>query len=204
VVAARERPGTWTRVFSRGLAVILLASFLAYPLVVALRGSYELDFDLPLHLTDAAAVVAAIALLSLRALPFELAYFWGLTASLQAVLTPSLGADDRFPSFFYWHYFVTHSGVVVTAVFLAFGLGLTARGGAVRRIFLATVAWAGVAAAGNLVTGGNYMFLRERPETASLLDYMGPWPWYLFSAAILALGLFALLDLPFRRRRRPG
>jgi hypothetical integral membrane protein (TIGR02206 family) len=203
-VAARERPGTWTRVLSRGLAVILLASFLAYPLVVALRGSYELDSDLPLHLTDAAAVAAAIALLSLRALPFELAYFWGLTASLQAVLTPSLGADDRFPSFFYWHYFVTHSGVVVAAVFLAFGLGVTARGGAVRRIFLATVAWAGVAAAGNLVTGGNYMFLRERPETASLLDYIGPWPWYLFGAAILALGLFALLDLPFRRRRRRG
>jgi len=203
-VAARERPGTWTRVLSRGLAVILLASFLAYPLVVALRGSYELDSDLPLHLTDAAAVAAAIALLSLRALPFELAYFWGLTASLQAVLTPSLGVDDRFPSFFYWHYFVTHSGVVVAAVFLAFGLGLTARGGAVRRIFLATVAWAGVAAAGNLVTGGNYMFLRERPETASLLDYIGPWPWYLFGAAILALGLFALLDLPFRRRRRRG
>jgi len=204
VVAARERPGTWTQVFSRGLAVILLASFLAYPLVVALRGSYDLDFDLPLHLTDAAAVVAAIALLSLRALPFELAYFWGLTASLQAVLTPSLGADDRFPSFFYWHYFATHSGVVVAAVFLAFGLGLTARRGAVRRVLLATVAWAGVAAAGNLVTGGNYMFLRERPETASLLDYMGPWPWYLFGAAMLALGLFALLDLPFRRRRRRG
>jgi hypothetical integral membrane protein (TIGR02206 family) len=204
VVAARERPGTWTRVFSPGLAVILLASFLAYLLVVVLRGSYELDSDLPLHLTDAAAVAAAIALLSLRALPFELAYFWGLTASLQAVLTPSLGADDRFPSFFYWHYFVTHSGVVVAAVFLAFGLGLTARQGAVRRIFLATVAWAGVAAAGNLVTGGNYMFLRERPGTASLLDYMGPWPWYLLGAAMLALGLFVLLDLPFRRRRRPG
>jgi len=203
-VAARERPGAWTRVFSRGVALILLASFLAYPLVVALQGSYELDFDLPLQLTDAATVVAAIALWSLRPLPFELAYFWGLTASLQAVLTPSLGADDRFGSFLYWHYFVTHSGVVVAAVFLAFGLGLTPRRGAVGRIFLATVAWAGVAAAGNLVTGGNYMFLRERPGTASLLDYMGPWPWYLFSAALLALGLFALLDLPFRRRRGPN
>lgn len=67
-------------------------------------------------------------------------------------------------------------------------------------MFLAT-AWAAVAATGNALTSGNYMFLRERRETASLLDYMGPWPWYIFGAALVALALLALLDLPFRRRR---
>jgi hypothetical integral membrane protein (TIGR02206 family) len=200
-LAARARPGRWTRLLARGLAAVLLAWFLAYHLVVALEGSYALDFDLPLHLTDAVTVVAALALWRPRPLLFELTYFWGLTASLQAVLTPGLGEDDRFPSFFYWHYFVTHSGVVVAAVFLAFGLGLTARPHAVPRMLGATALWAVVAAVGNLLTGGNYMFLRERPETASLLDYMGPWPWYILGAGLLALILFAALDLPFRRRR---
>jgi hypothetical integral membrane protein (TIGR02206 family) len=199
--AARLRPGAWTRVVSRILAATLLAWFLAYHVVVALRNSYALDFDLPLHLTDAVTVVAALALWNRGALLFELTYFWGLSASLQAVLTPSLGADDRFPSFFFWHYFITHSGVVVAAVFLAFGLGLTARPGAVPRVFAATGVWAAVAALGNAVTGGNYMFLVERPESASLLDYMGPWPLYIVSTALLALALFAVLDLPFRRRR---
>ena len=202
--AARARPGPWTRVVSRALALFLVAWFLAYHLVVALQGSYELDFDLPLHLTDAATMVAAVALWTLRPLPFELTYFWGLTASLQATLTPGLGTDDRFPSFFYWQYFVTHSGVVLAAVFLAFGLGLTARPGAVPRVFLATAGWAAVAATGNALTGGNYMFLSERPDTASLLDYMGPWPWYILGGGLLALAMFAVLDLPFRRRRAAG
>ena len=202
--AARTRPGPWTRLVSRALALFLVAWFLAYHVVVALQGSYELDFDLPLHLTDAATMVAAVALWTLRPLPFELTYFWGLTASLQATLTPGLGADDRFPSFFYWQYLVTHSGVVLAAVFLAFGLGLTARPGAVPRVFLATGAWAAVAATGNALTGGNYMFLSERPDTASLLDYMGPWPWYILGAGLLALAMFAVLDLPFRRRRAAG
>jgi hypothetical integral membrane protein (TIGR02206 family) len=200
-VAARTHPGAWTRPFARAFGVFLLAWFLAYPVVVLLEGSYELDFDLPLHLTDAVTVIAALALWSPRPLLFELTWFWGMTASLQAILTPDLGADDRFPSFFYWHYFVTHGGVVVAAVFLAFGLGLTARPGAVVRVFLATAAWAGVAAVGNALTGGNYMFLREKPDAATLLDYMGPWPWYIVTAALFALVLFALLDLPFRRRR---
>jgi hypothetical integral membrane protein (TIGR02206 family) len=200
-VAARTRPGAWTRLVSRALAVLLVAWFLAYHLLVALQSSYELDFDLPLHLTDAATMVAALALWTLRPLLFELTYFWGLTASLQATLTPGLGADDRFPSFFYWQYFVTHAGVVLAAVLLAFGLRLTAAPGAVPRVLLATAVWAAVAAAGNALTGGNYMFLTERPETSSLLDYMGPRPWYILGAGLLALAMFAVLDLPFRRRR---
>jgi hypothetical integral membrane protein (TIGR02206 family) len=203
-IAARARPGAWTRQVARGLAALLITAVLAYHLVVALRGRYALDLDLPLHLTDAVTVVAALALWNLRSLPFELTYFWGLTASLAAVLTPALGADDGYPSLIFWHYFVTHSGVVVGAAFLAYGLGLTARPHAVRRMFFATAAWAALAAVGNALTGGNYMFLRERPETASLLDYLGPWPWYILSTALVALALFALLDLPFRRRRAAG
>ena len=203
-VAARAHPGPWTRVVSRGLSVLLVGAFLALPLVLGPRGEYELDSDLPLHLTDAVTVVAAVALWSPRPLPFELTYFWGLTASTLAVVTPALGADEGVSSFLYWHYFVTHSGVVIAAVFLAFGIGLTARPGAVWRIFGATAAWAGVAAVGNAITGGNYMFLGERPETPSLLDYMGPWPLYILSSALLALALFTLLDLPFRRRRAAG
>jgi hypothetical integral membrane protein (TIGR02206 family) len=200
-IVARTHPGDWTRLVSRILGAVLLAWFLAYHVVVALQGSYALDLDLPLHLTDAVTVVAALALWSPGALRFELTYFWGLTASLQAVLTPGLEPDDHFPTFFFWHYFITHSGVVVAAIFLAFGLGLTAHSHAVLRVFTATAAWAAVAAAGNALTGGNYMFLAERPETASLLDYMGSWPLYILGAALLALAMFGLLDIPFRRRR---
>ena len=186
---------------SRGLAVLLIAWVAAYHLVVALRGQFEPDSDLPLQLTDIATVIAALALWSRSLLLFELTYFWGLTAVLLAVLPPGLDPDEGFPSFLFWHYFVTHSGVILAALFLAVGLGLTARSGAVRRVLLATFAWAGVTTAGNVLTGGNYMFLRERPGTPSILDYMGPWPGYILSATLLALALFALLDLPFRARR---
>jgi hypothetical integral membrane protein (TIGR02206 family) len=202
-VTARAHPGRWTSLAARGLAALLIAAFLAYPVVLGLRGDYELDSDLPLHLTDAVTVVAALALWNPRpSLRFELTYFWGLTASAQAVLTPGLSADEDFSSFIYWQYFATHSGVVVAALFLAFGLGLTPRRGAIGSVFLATAAWAAVAALGNAITGGNYMFLSQRPETPSLLDYMGPWPWYIVGSALLALALFALLDLPFRGRPR--
>ncbi len=200
--AARARPGRWVKALCRALGLVLAVSFAAYHAVVLAQGSYSLGFDLPLHLTDAVTVIAALALWTGRPLLFELTYFWGLSASLQAVLTPSLEPDEGFSSFFYWHYFATHAGVVLAAVLLAFGLRLTPRSGAVGRVFLATAGWTAVAAVGTLLTGGNYMFLRERPETRSLLDVMGPWPWYILVAAPVALALFVLLDMPFWRRRR--
>jgi hypothetical integral membrane protein (TIGR02206 family) len=130
----------------------------------------------------------------------ELTYFWALSASLQAVLTPNL--TERTATIFVVTFFVTHSGAIVAAILLVFGRGIVPPAGAVWRVFGATLVVAAAAAVGNLVTGGNYMFLREKPSTASLLDVMGPWPVYILSAAVLALALFALLDLPLRAGRR--
>jgi hypothetical integral membrane protein (TIGR02206 family) len=198
--AARDRPGAWIVVFARTLAVLMLAAYLAENIAIVVRGTWSLERSLPLQLTDAVTIVAALALWNPRPLVFELAYFWGLTASLQAVLTPDL--DSAFPSLFFFTYFATHCGAVVAAVFLAWGCRLVPRQGAVVRIFAATAAFAAVAGLGDLLTGGNYMFLREKPETASLLDLMGPWPWYILTGALLAIAMFAALDVPFRGRRR--
>lgn len=196
---ARTGPGRWIVVFARALAASMLAAYAAENVAVAVRENWTVERSLPLHLTDVVTIVAAMALWRPRPLLFELAYFWGLTASLQAVLTPDLGSG--FPSIFFWTYFTTHSGAVVAALFLAWGAGLTPRPGAVRRLFVATASFAALAGIGDLLTGGNYMFLRYKPEMASLLDLLGPWPWYIAAAALLAVAMFAVLDAPFRGRR---
>ncbi|HWC27615.1 MAG TPA: TIGR02206 family membrane protein, partial [Solirubrobacteraceae bacterium] len=130
----------------------------------------------------------------------ELTYFWGLTGSLQASLTPDLGHE--FPDVLFLTYFVVHGGTVVAALLIVAGRGIAPRPGAVARAFAATLAVAAAAAVATVATGGNYMFLRRKPPD-SLLDLMGPWPWYIAAAGLLALAMFAVLALPFRRRR-PG
>jgi hypothetical integral membrane protein (TIGR02206 family) len=183
----------------RPLAVLIGATYLVEHASFVARGDWELDFNLPLHLTDVVTIVSVLALWTQRPLLVELTWFWALTASLQAVITPDLGSAD-FPELLWWTFFITHSGAVVAAVMLVIGCGIHPRSGAVKRVFGATVVVAAAAAVGNLLTGGNYMWLREKPEAGSLLDFMGPWPWYIVGAGALGLALFVLLAAPFRRR----
>jgi hypothetical integral membrane protein (TIGR02206 family) len=185
---------------ARPLAVLIGVTYLVEHAAFVVRGTWEVDENLPLHLTDVVTVVSVIALWTRSVRLVELTYFWALTASLQALLTPNL--TERTAPIFVVTFFVTHGGAIVAAILLVFGLRIVPPAGAVRRVFAATLVVAAAAAIGNLITGGNYMFLREKPSTASLLDVMGPWPVYIVVAAALALALFALLDLPLRAGRR--
>jgi hypothetical integral membrane protein (TIGR02206 family) len=144
----------------------------------AVEGTWSVRSNLPLHLTDAVTVVGVVALWRPRPLLVEIVYFWALTASLQAVVTPDLG--QAFPSIFYFTYFATHVGVVVAACLLTFGLGMMPRPGAVWRVY-------------DVITGANYMYLRHKPERSSLLDVMGPWPVYILAGAAFALVVFGAL-----------
>lgn len=199
----RAPPGApWVDLVCRGLAVALVVNEIAFHIVLALDEGLSSRTDLPLHLTDAATVAAVIALWRPIPLAFELTYFWALTATVQALLTPDL--RHGFPDYRWWWFVVAHWGVVVAAILLAWGRRRTPRPGAVGRVFAWSLGVTALAAIGCLATGGNYMYLRRPPRQDSLLDLMGPWPWYIPAAAALALALFWLLDRPFDGRRARG
>jgi hypothetical integral membrane protein (TIGR02206 family) len=193
VWAPRRYPGSWTVPAARALAVLIFAGWAGEYLADVVLGTWTLRYDLPLQLTDVISVTAIIALWSRRALAVELLYFWSLTASLQATLTPDLSWS--FPSVYYFTYFIYHVGAIVGGCFLVLGCRFYPRPGAVWRVYAATFAVAVLAALGDVLSGGNYMFLREKPEYSSLLNVLGPWPWYIAATAALALGLLWLVQL---------
>lgn len=156
------------------------------------------DF-LPLHLCDFAIFVAAFALLTRRPGAVELVWFWALTGTLLAVLTPAV--SGRFPDWRWLLYFAMHGGVITAAVVLVLGCGIQPRPGAAWRAFGWTVAYAAVVGFVDLMTGANFLWLRAKPEQPTILDWLGPWPVYLIAAGAIGLAGFHLLALPFRARR---
>jgi hypothetical integral membrane protein (TIGR02206 family) len=193
IIAPRKHQGRWVTIWSRLLALAILTGWVGEYVADGVDGIWSAQYALPLQLTDAVSACAIVALLTRSQLLVELTYFWSIAASLQATVTPDLG--QNFPSVFYFTYFAYHVGAVVAACLLVFGLQLYPRPRAAWRVFGLTLCWAAIAGLGDVITGGNYMYLRAKPVHHSLLSVMGPWPWYIASSA--ALGLALLLALQF-------
>jgi hypothetical integral membrane protein (TIGR02206 family) len=88
--------------------------------------------------------------------------------------------------------------VVATLIYLVAASVTRPARGALWRALLGVNVYALVVGGFNAIFGTNYMYLCRKPEGASLLDWLGPWPWYLLGGEIAALALFSLLALPFR------
>jgi hypothetical integral membrane protein (TIGR02206 family) len=174
------------------LVVLLLGLTGVFLAQAAARGQLRWWDFVPLQLCDMAIFVAAYALLSLNRLAAEIVYFWAGAGTLIAMLMPDLAAG--FPSWEFVFFFGLHAAVLVSAAVLTFGFGLRPR----RRAALRVLGWTNVYALGvglvNVGTGSNFMYLRAKPQQASVLDWMGPWPFYLLGAELFALVLFLALE----------
>lgn len=194
VVRARPR----ALPFVRGGLVVAIVALAAFEFRVgAQEGWLTWRTFLPLELCDAALVLAVIALVRPSRTLAQVVYFWSGSGTLLALVTPDL--PWAFPRWEFVVFFGLHGLVIVAAMVLVFGMGLTPAPGAAWRMLAITAGWAAFVGLVNLALGTNYMYLRRKPEAATPLDWLGPWPVYIATSAVLALALFQLLALPFRR-----
>ncbi len=162
------------------------------------EGIFQAKDTLPFELCSVTLYVAVIMLLTGNRRLFPFVYFAGIGGALQAILTPVLGYG--FPHYRYLEFFIGHLLIILSALYMVWVEGLRPTLGSL----FAAFGWLNVLLVPvwivNRLTGGNYMFISRKPDTASLLDILGPYPWYLLSLEGVALLLFALLYLPFGLR----
>lgn len=171
----------------RLVAAVLLANEGASWIVALLRYTVRV----PLQLCDLAVLLMAWALWRPRSPAVsEVAYYWAMAGSLQALLTPDL--QRGFPDYWWVKFFVTHCGVVWSAVYLAASGRLALTHGSVWRIWGLTNLYAAAAGLINWGWGTNYGYLARKPSQPSLLDYFGPWPQYIIVLEVAALASFYL------------
>lgn len=190
----------------RATAVLAFINFSVYPL--SLLAWLSLDVEkawdnlLPFHLCDVAAITAGLALLTERPLLCALTYFWGLAATIQGLITPALTVGFPAPPFMM--FFVHHFAVVIAALYLPIVEGWRPKSPFWRsplEVMGWSVLYLSFAMTVNKLLGSNFAFASRPPDNPSLIDHLGPWPWYLVSMLGLAVVFYLLLALPFVRKR---
>lgn len=184
------------------LAALLIADGLIWHSYRYLVQGVRIPDLLPLEMCDASFWLTAAALLTLEEHTFDLAYYWGIAGSGMAILTPYLRAALH--TYQSYQYFTGHSLLIIGVLYLLWSNQARPRA---RSWWFAL--WSlnlyGVAVAIiDWLTGTNFMYLREKPLSSSLFDMLGPWPWYIAGADVVALIVFWLLQQPFRARTEAG
>ena len=175
---------------------LLLINYAAYVIVARNFGVDRWYKLMPLQLCDWAMIVIIGALWTGNRRWLEVAYFWGIGGTLQAIITPNLRFG--FPDLRFISFFVAHSGIIIGIVFLMLIYGFRPRAIGVVRTFLWTELYFVVAFTVDLITGENYGFLLHKPEAASLLNFLSDSrPLYLLEFHALAFLFFAALYAPF-------
>jgi len=193
-ISSRDR-----RVFRYTLAVILVVNETAWHLWNYFTGQWTIQTMLPLHLCSVMVWVSAFMLWTGNYRLYEFIYFLGIGAATQALLTPDAGRYG-FPHFRAFQTIISHGSIVVAAIYMTVVEGFRPYPRSLARLFVAGNLYMVFVGLVNWLIGSNYLFIARKPDTASLIDVLGPWPWYVLSLEVIAAVLCLLLYLPFAIR----
>jgi hypothetical integral membrane protein (TIGR02206 family) len=161
-----------------------------------IEGALTWEYSLPLELCSLVLISCIVSLFKPNPFTTEIAYFWGLGGVLQATLTPDL--DRGFPSWEFLLFFWSHGATLIAILFLITRRDFRPRKDSILRMMIALNIYALAVGGLDAIMGWNYGYLCRRPVMPSLLDLLGPWPWYLLWLELVAFLSFLILDIPWR------
>jgi len=159
-------------------------------------GQWTLQTMLPLHLCSMFVFLNAIMMFTRSYRIYELAYFLAIGGAMQALLTPDAGIYG-FPHFRAFQCQISHGLIISEVVYMTVVEGFRPTWGSLKRVFIYGNLYLLFVSGVNWLLGSNYMFVAHKPETASLIDMLGPWPWYVLGIEAIGAVVFLLLYLPF-------
>lgn len=184
------------RLLRTGLATTLLVNEAAWHIWHWKTGQWRVQTMLPLHLCSVMVFHSAVMLLTRSYTLYEVAYFLGPGGAIQGLLTPDLGCY-RFPHFRYFQTFISHGGIVTASLYMTLVEGYRPTPQSLVRVIVGIHPYMLLVVLVNRATGGNYLYLAHKPEIPTLIDHLGPWPWYILSIEAIGLATMLLLYLPF-------
>ena len=173
--------------------VIALILFINFPLYFALQvmdGSLTWATAIPLYPCPLSSLLAPILVRTKNPKLFNVIFYWVFAGTVQAVITPEI--KFTFPHYEYFYFWICHAGLLALLGYMLIIQASEPKLGGLLPAF----AWFNVlmasAAVINALVDTNYYYLKAKPMVPTLIDYLGPWPWYIVSVELVAFTQFFL------------
>ena len=179
----------------------VMSSYILWTFLEIFAGTFDLKLHLPIHLCRMANILLPFVMVSRSYLFYEILYFWGLSGMLQAVITPDIAAG--FPHFQFFRFWFAHHGMIIALIYATVVYGMRPSLKSIFKAMFALNLFLLIAIIANILLDANYFWIYGKPineigeHVPSLLDYLGPWPWYILVAEFVALAHFLLAYIPF-------
>lgn len=182
------------------IAFSLIVFEITNQLWMYVHGVWKMGRSIPLELCNIGLILSIILLLTRKRIVFELLFFISLFGATQAIMTPALTYD--FPHFRFFHFFYAHMMIVWISLYFMWIKGYFPTIKSVIKLIIFINLLFPVILFVNKKADGNYWFLRHKPESPSLLDLLGPYPWYIFSLETLLLAFSLIIYFLLRKREK--
>lgn len=196
MVIGQRVPTRWRPTIRYTLAAILIVDEIGWHYWNWVTEQWTIQATLPFHLCSVLVFLSAYMLVTKSYGIFEFAYLLGIAGASQALLTPDAGIYG-FPHFRFFQVFVSHGAIVTAAVYMAAVEGYRPIPRSIRNVLVKGNLYMIAVGILNALIGSNYLYIARKPETASLLDVLPPWPWYIPILEMIALLMIGLLYLPY-------
>ncbi|MDR7076189.1 putative integral membrane protein (TIGR02206 family) [Neobacillus niacini] len=182
-----------------GIAISLILIESCYHIWMYVNEDWDVSHAIPLELCSISLLLSVILLLTRKKIIYEILLFTALLGASQALFTPLLNFD--FPHFRYFHFFYTHLMMIWVVLYFTWVHGYRPTFWSVVKLFIFLNVLMPIILLINKIVDGNYMFLSYKPKSPSLLDLLGPYPWYILSMEFLLITLSLIVWLIFRDKR---
>jgi hypothetical integral membrane protein (TIGR02206 family) len=197
VVRFRKHFSTSTKGLVRKiLAVLLLISQAAFILWLFYIGEASWTTALPLHMCSMFIVLSALMLLLRSYAIYEFSYFLGTGGALYALITPDIGMYN-FPHFLPVQTMIAHGSLLLAQIYMTAVEEFRPTLRSMWKVYVGVLIYSGIVIVINTLLQSNYLFFSYKPDFPTLLDVMGPWPWYILGIQVIGAITCLLLYLPF-------
>ncbi|WP_439127387.1 YwaF family protein [Polaribacter sp.] len=199
IFISKKQPKTVQNKIGNVFAFSICATTLLGVFVSVYNGNFNYKTDLPLHLCSFLTLVIPLLSFTRKLLYYEIFFFLVIAGTLQSLITPD---DYNYLNFKFFRYWYVHAGLVIFMFFATFVYQLRPTLKSVGKAFLAMQVYMLLMFVINNFLGSNYFYTNRKPNAATLLDFFGDWPQYIFVVELIVIPYFLLIYLPFYLTRK--